>query len=125
MLASLPLAVWTACSVVALVAQVREQESAEPGVQEVRGQIRGEPIRQVSAASPDPLLDGPRVRTLAQHELIVIRLEHDEVTPRERGPDGCGGPSQVGRHSQLETAVRASTMVSATGSAASWHVDEG
>ena len=57
-------------------------------------------------AASDPLLDSPRIRTLAKHSLIVVGLEHEKTAPPKRVADGCGWATEVRCYSDPESGGR-------------------
>ncbi len=78
-----------------------QQHPAEVGVGQLGGQLGRRPVGEVAAAAPDAVLHRPGIGALAEHDFVVVGLEHQEVAAgqgvlhRRRGPPEVGGEAEL------------------------------
>ncbi len=82
-------------------AQVAEEDRFEPRPEETAEQRSSRFIGQVTVVAADALLEGPRIRAVAQHLLVVIGLQYQDAAPLQPFGDQAGGYSQVGGYTDL------------------------
>lgn len=68
-------------------------------------QLSGQVVRQVAAASSDPLLQGPGVGSLAQPDFVVIRLQNQVVAAGQRRSHRRSRAPEIRRHARLQSAA--------------------
>ncbi len=90
---------------VAFLAQVCEEHPPEFGVHDLTCQLSGQVVRQVTAASSDPLLQGPGVGSLAQPDFVVIRLQDQVVAAGQRRTHRGSRAPEIRRHARLQSAA--------------------
>jgi hypothetical protein len=62
---------------VALIAQVGEHDGLEPGMTELRQQLCGCVVRQVSRSTGDAPTNGEGVRAPTKEIVVVVRLDNE------------------------------------------------
>lgn len=70
-------------AVVALLAEVRQDDRLERRRAEIGGEFGGQSVREVPHGTADALPDGRRIRSGLEHHLIMVGLEHQGVHPAQ------------------------------------------
>ncbi len=75
----------------AFLRQVCQENSRKAWMKKLTGKFRCVMIRKVAVARRNPLLDGPRIRTVAKKNLVVVCFENEEIRILEAETNlGCG-----------------------------------
>ena len=83
---------------------MNEEDPPEFRVRELGGQISGQPIREVTPASTNSLLQGPGVPGLPKLHFVVVGLENEEMAAPKGVTNRSRRPSDIGGHARGQSA---------------------
>jgi hypothetical protein len=86
------------------VTQMQQYHDVQIGVNQSAYQAGGSSVRKVSARTGNPSSDVGWIRSLVQHFLIVVCLDHQAVTILQQLFESPGGTPDIARQAELQAA---------------------